>query len=175
MRVTALFPLGIIAALALLVVACGGGTEPETQADLTITLDAGTVLEVAPLENLSPVTQEAGDEFTAMLSAPLMKDAQIIAPQGTTVVGEVVDAKAAGPGDEGSFLTLELRKILVSDGEPIEISTEPVQYAPGAAEEVEGIPDPAVVPEDTVVQFRLSEPVEVPIAAATAAGREPIS
>jgi len=175
MRVTALCHLGVIAALALGIAACGGSPEPETQADLTITLDTGTVLEVAPLENLSPITQEAGDEFTATLSAPLMKDAQIIAPQGTTVVGEVVDAKAAAPGEEGSFLTLELREILVAGAEPIEISTDPVQYAPGAAEAVEGVPPPAVVPEDTVVQFRLSEPVEVPVAAATAAGREPIS
>jgi hypothetical protein len=175
MKVTALCHSGVIVALALGIVACGGSTEPETQADLTITLDTGTVLEVAPLDNLSPITQEAGDEFTATLSAPLMKDAQIIAPQGTTVVGEVVDAKAAAPGEEGSFLSLELREILVAGAEPIEISTDPVQYAPVAAEAVEGVPPPAVVPEDTVVQFRLSEPVEVPVAASTAAGREPIS
>jgi hypothetical protein len=162
--------------MALLAAACGKNYDTETREDLSVTLDAGTVLEVRPLTSLSPVTEEAGDEFTAMLAKPVMKGERVIAPQGTTVVGEVVDAKSVDPGEAGSFLSLELREILVSGGEPIAIETEPVQYAPSQnGEEVEGIPAPAVVPEDTIVTFRLSEAVDVRVAIDQNEGIEPIS
>lgn len=177
MRVTARSSLAIAAvALALLVSACGRNFDTESR-DLAITLDAGTALEVRPLNNLSPVTEEAGDEFTATLATELTKDGRVIAPVGTTVVGEVVDAHLAGPGEEGSFLALELRELLVSGGEPIAIETEPVRYAPAEqGEQVEGIPAPAVVPEDTVVTFRLAEAVEIEVAIDQDEGEmEPIS
>jgi hypothetical protein len=177
MRVTA-WSLGIAAiALALLASGCGNSLDTESRADLTVTLDAGTALEVRPLTSLSPVIQEAGDEFTATLARELVKDGRVIAPQGTTVVGEVVDAQMADPGEAGSFLSLELRELLVSGGEPVAIETEPVQYAPSEqGEQVEGIPAPAVVPEDSIVSFRLSEAVEIPVAMdQNEGGMEPIS
>lgn len=177
MRVTAWSPLSIATvALALLVSACGQNFDAESQEDLAVTLDAGTALEVRPLTNLSPVTQEAGDEFTATLATDLTKDGRVIAPQGTSVVGEVVDAHMAGPGEEGSYLALELRELLVSGGEPIAIETEPVRYAAEQGEQVEGVPPPAVVPEDTVVTFRLSAAVEIDVAIdQNEGGMEPIS
>jgi hypothetical protein len=177
MRVTT-WSLGIAAiALALLASGCGQSLDTESRDDLAITLDAGTVLEVRPLTSLSPVTQEAGDEFTATLATELVKDGRMIAPQGTTVMGEIVDAHMADPGEAGSFLSLELRELLVSGGEPVAIETEPVRYAPSEqGEQVEGIPAPAVVPEDTVVTFRLSEAVEVRVAIdQNESGIEPIS
>ncbi len=166
MRVIARSSLAITAiALALFVSACGKSYDTETREDLSVMIDAGTALEVMPLTDLSPVTEETGDEFTATLATELMKDGQVIAPKGTTVVGEVIDAHLAGPGEEGSFLALELREFLVSGGEPVAIQTDTVRYAPAEkGEEIEGIPAPAVVPEDTVVTFHLSEPVEVRVA-----------
>jgi hypothetical protein len=172
MRVISLSPLGIATvALVLLAAACGKTYDTETA---SVTLDAGTELQVAPLTHLSTVTEEAGDEFTATLAAPLIVGEQVIAAQGSTVMGEVVDAHAAEPGEEGSFLSLELKEILVAGGESIAIETEPVRYA-AEQQPVENAA-PAVVPEETIVTFRLAEPVDVPLAAATEEGKpEPIS
>jgi hypothetical protein len=175
MRVKLLIPFGIAAvALVLLGAACGKTYDSETA---SVTLDAGTELQVAPLTNLSPVTEEAGDEFTATLAAPLIIGEQVVAARGTTVMGEVIDAYAAAPGEAGSFLSLELKEIMVAGGQTIAIETAPVRYAPSeqASPENEAAP-PAVVPEETVMTFRLAEPVEVPLTAATDEAKpEPIS
>jgi hypothetical protein len=104
-----------------------------------------------------------------------MSGEEVIAPRGTTVMGEVVDAHAAAPGEAGSFLSLELKEIMVAGGESIAIETEPVRYA-AEQQPVENGAPPAVVPEETIVTFRLAEPVDVPLAAATEEGKpEPIS
>jgi hypothetical protein len=173
MRVKSFIPLGIVTvALILLAAACGKTYDTETA---SVTLDAGTELQVAPLTNLSTVTEEAGDEFTATLAAPLMIGEQVIAARGTTVMGEVVDAHAAEPGGEGSFLSLELKEIMVAGGQSIAIETEPVRYAAEQQPAADGVA-PAVVPEETIVTFRLAEPVDVPLAAATQEAKpEPIS
>jgi hypothetical protein len=91
-----------------------------------------------------------------------MKGEEILAPRGTTVTGEVVDAQPAGPGERGAFLSLELKEIEVNGGSSIAVKTEPVRYVPaqGQAGSAEA---PSAAPGDTVVTFRLAEPVEVPV------------
>ena len=175
MRVKARSSLGIAAVVAALMAAsCGTTYDSEAEA-AHVTLEAGTELQVAPLATLSPVTEQAGDEFTATLASPLMKDGQVIAPQGTTVIGEVVDAEAAGPGEAGSFLSLELKEIVVSGGEVVAIETEPVRYAPAEQDQAGNAAPPAVVPEETMLTFRLSESVDVPLAIPQEGSPEPIS
>jgi hypothetical protein len=191
MRVTARNSLGIAAAV-LLATACGKTYQPETA---SVTLDAGTVIQVAPLTTLSPVTEKAGDSFTATLAAPLMKGEQVIVPEGTTVLGEVVDAKAGGPGEEGSsFLSLELKEIVARGGQSVEVKTEPVRYAPvqqaesgqqpeaseqpqagQQPEESGSVAAPPVVTQDTTVAFRLAEPVDVPVTMSPEGPSTPIS
>jgi hypothetical protein len=162
MRVIARNRIGIAAAVVvLLATACGKTFDSETA---SVTLDAGTELQVTPLTTLSPAIEQAGDEFTATLVAPLMKGEQVIAPQGTTVLGEVVDARAAGPGEEESFLVLEINEIMVRAGQAVAVETEPVRYAPAQQEDTGSATAPAVVPERTIMTFRLAEPVDVPVA-----------
>jgi hypothetical protein len=178
MRITAQNWLRITPVIvALLGAACGANMETGTE-NASLTLDAGTELRVAPLESLSPVTEEPGDEFTATLAAPLMKGEEVVAPQGATVVGEVVDVETAGPGEEASFLSLELKELLVVGGQSISIETEPVRYAapvgyqtPEQGQDESAAP---VVPEETVLTFRLARPVDVPVAA-DQGGLPPIS
>jgi hypothetical protein len=170
--------------LMLFVAACGKNYDTESK-DVTVTLDKGTELQVKPLNTLSPITDKAGDEFTATLDAPLMSGDQVVAPQGTTVVGKVVEAKAGEPGSEaGSYLTLQLNEIVVAGGQSINIETEPVRYAAKneamyqaeadqqqkpmeKGQTAQSAPEavaPPVVPEDTTVVFRLAKSVDVPVA-----------
>ena len=162
MRVITRTFLGIAAAVVALTAASCGKTY-DSQGDAAhATLEAGTEVAVEPLATLSPVTEKAGDEFTATLASPLIADGQIVAPQGSTVVGEVVDAKTAGSEGEESFLSLELKEIVMSGGETVEIETEPLRYTP-AQEHTASAETPPVVPQDTTVRFRLAEAVEVPL------------
>lgn len=161
MRVIAKSSLGIAGAVVALLAASCGNTYDSQSESAHVTLEAGTTLQVAPLATLSPVTDQAGDEFTATLAAPLMQDGQIIAPQGTTVIGEVVDAQTAD-SEEGAFLSLELTEIVMSGGEKVEIETEPLRYTP-AGQEPGSVETPPVVPEESTVTFRLAEAVEVPL------------
>ena len=152
-----------VGVLALVAAGCGKNFDAESQ-NASVTLDAGTEIQVAPLATLSPVTEQAGDEFTATLAEPLMKGEDLIAPKGTSVLGVVVDAKGAEPGDEAdSFLSLELKEIMVSGGQSVAVTTEPVRYAPTMSEATSDMPAPAVVPEHTVLTFRLAEPVDVQV------------
>jgi hypothetical protein len=145
------------------------------------------------------VTEKAGDQFTATLAKPLMKGDQVIVPEGTTVTGEVVDAQAGGPGEQGSFLSLELKEIVARGGQSVEVKTEPVRYAPTQQAESGQMPEsgqtpelgqqpeagqpetnesmvPTVVPEDQTVTFRLAESVDMPVTMAPLEGQpKPIS
>ncbi len=136
MRATTRNSLGIAAAV-LLAVACGKTYESGAE---TVTLNAGTELQVSPITTLSPVTEKTGDRFTATLAAPLMKDERVIVPQGTTVMGEVVDSHAAGPDEGGSFLSLEVKQIVARGGQTVAVKTEPVRYAPAQLAEAGQMP-----------------------------------
>lgn len=171
MRVIARSHLKIAAVVvALLATACSNQNQ-----EASVTLDAGTELRVAPLAALSPATEQAGDEFTATLAAPLIKGEEVIAPQGATVTGEVVDAQLGGPGEQGAFLSLELKEIVVNGGQAVAVKTEPVRYVPAGHEQAGGAAAPSVAPEDATVTFRLAEPVDVPLAIPDESKPTPIS
>jgi hypothetical protein len=158
--------------LALAAFGCSSSYDTET-AGQSVSLEAGTVLRVTPVSALSPATQEPGARFTATLVEPLRSGVEVIAQTGATVVGEVVDAQRGDSPGEESFLELELKEIVIDNGQSVAIETDPVQYTPPQTAMVEAQPgQPAEVapmtpaPQaETVVTFRLAESVEVPLVA----------
>jgi hypothetical protein len=155
MRVMTSYP--IPAAVAVLL-ATGCGSISQTP---KVTLEAGTEVRVAPATPLSPMTEQAGDEFMAKLDSPLMKGEEIVAPRGSTVTGEVVDAQPARAGEQGAFLSLELKEIKVNEKDSVAVKTDPVRYVPdahsGKAE------TPSAESRETPLTFRLAEPVQIPV------------
>jgi hypothetical protein len=164
-----------IAPVVLAVLAASCSSYDTETAGRSLSLEAGTALRVTPVTALSPAIQEPGARFSATLAEPLRSGEEVIAQTGATVVGEVVDAQRGDSPGEESFLELELKEIVIDNGQSIAIETDPVQYTPPRTEMGEaqpGQPDeaPPMTPapqEETVVTFRLAETVEVPLVAAS--------
>ena len=79
---------------------------------------------VRTIDSISTKTAKAGDRFEATLHQPLKDGDWIIAPKGSKVIGEVVDADAGGRVKGRATLSLALRSIQTADGEPVAVRTE---------------------------------------------------
>lgn len=77
----------------------------------TITLPAGTVLSVRTVEDLNSATAQPDQGFHATLAQDLILDNMIAIPQGTPILGRVVDAKDATHFKGNSLLAVELTRI----------------------------------------------------------------
>ena len=91
---------------------------PEIRVPHTVTIAAGTMLPVRIGETITAAHYQVGDSFLATLDRPLVVDGFIIAEKGSRLEGRVVDAE---PGR----LRVELVKLSTSDGQHIQIRTEP--------------------------------------------------
>jgi hypothetical protein len=91
-----------------------------------VVLAAGTTLQVRIGETLSASRSKLGDSFLATLEQPLVIDGFIIAERGSRVEGRVVEASL-------SRLSVELVRLSTSDGQRIQIRTEPYKkYGSGS-------------------------------------------
>jgi hypothetical protein len=77
----------------------------------TLSVPAGTVLPVRLVDDLSSATATSDMSFHATLASDLVVDNMIVVPQGTPVLGRVVDAKDAAHFRGSSLLALELIRI----------------------------------------------------------------
>jgi len=98
---------------------------PETRIPNTVTIRPGTILTVRIGETISAAHHEAGDGFLATLEQPLVIDGFIIAERGARVEGRVVEAERPGRASGSSHLGVELVRLSTSDGQRIQIRTEP--------------------------------------------------
>lgn len=89
----------------------------------SVTLQAGTTLQVRLGETLTTKKNVTGDKFTATLSAPLVIDGFVIAERGARAEGRIVEADKAGKVKGVSQLMLELTRVSTSDGQNIAIHT----------------------------------------------------
>src|SRR5215831_9093437 len=89
-----------------------------------ITVPAGTKLRVALLDAVSSDKSQAGDQFAASLTEPVVVDGKTVFAKGTKVHGRVVDAKESGRVKGRASLELALTQI-VRNGKSISISTKP--------------------------------------------------
>lgn len=76
----------------------------------------GTLIKARLREMLSTETTQPGTDFSAVLSAPLMRDGVVIAPAGSVLEGRVTYVRAGTRFNGGAAIHLEPRSITLPDG-----------------------------------------------------------
>ena len=99
---------------------------PPRQAQ-TVTIPAGTLLNVRLGETLSSDRSAPGDSFTGTLDQQLVIDGFVLAERGARVEGRVVESQKAGRVKGVSDLAIELVRINTADGQRIRVATETFQ------------------------------------------------
>jgi hypothetical protein len=97
----------------------------EARVPHTVTLAAGTNLQVRIGETISSSRNQPGDSFLATLTQPLVIDGFVIAERGARLEGRVVEATTAGRGRGVSHLAVSILRIATADGQNIRVRTEP--------------------------------------------------
>lgn len=135
--------LTIFLAIALALSGCSSNTpetdqasakEPEKSAGVlstllrttkTVTLPAGTVIDVTLDQSLASDKNRSGDEFEASVSSPVVINGKTVIPKGARARGRVIDARESGRLEHVAHLSLALRSVEVS-GKSYEIETSAV-------------------------------------------------
>ena len=89
-----------------------------------VTLNAGTLFPVRLIDGLSSERNNSGDTFTGSLDQPLIVDGLVIAERGARVEGRVTTADKGGKVKGVAFLSLEVTRIHLSDGQTITVHTD---------------------------------------------------
>ncbi len=97
----------------------------------SLTLPAGTFVQVRINEKLSSDKNQPGDFFTATLTQPLVANGLVVAQPGQNVAGRVSEAVRAKDGNGTSHLGLELTELSLADGQPLPIRTQLMEYQRG--------------------------------------------
>ena len=97
---------------------------PPAPKPTTVTVPAGTELNVILIDPLSSDKNNAGDKFMASLAEPLVIGGKTVAAKGTKVQGRVVDAEGAGRVKGRASIRLVLNGI-VDGAKTIAIVTKP--------------------------------------------------
>src|SRR5205807_9754953 len=74
----------------------GSFLQAQRRSSASRSLPAGTTISVRINENLSSETANAGDEFTGILTQPLIANGSTVFPRGATVAGQITSAKKSG-------------------------------------------------------------------------------
>src|SRR5262245_55331172 len=90
-----------------------------------ITVPAGTKLRVALLDSVSSDKSEAGDQFMASLTEPVVVDGKTVFAKGTKVRGRVVEATESGRVKGRAMLELTLTQVVRNEGKSLSIYTKP--------------------------------------------------
>lgn len=93
----------------------------------TVTIPAGAQISVRLDFALGSDRNDTGDSFTATLEAPLVVDGYVIAEKGARADGQVVRSDPGGRVRGVSSLAIELTRIRTSDGQRLNIQTEPFE------------------------------------------------
>lgn len=86
-----------------------GGQNPRR-----VTIPAGTRILVRTNDSIDSSNSRVGFRFTGTLETNLQLDNLTVAPRGTTVHGQLVNAASAGRMSGGANLTLELTDIIIN-------------------------------------------------------------
>lgn len=97
---------------------------PKARVPKTITIPAGTVLNVRLVERITSSEHTNGDTFSATMDQPLIVEGLVIAERGARVEGAIVESVASGRVKGRASLGLELKKFHSSDGQDVAISTD---------------------------------------------------
>jgi hypothetical protein len=99
-------------------------SQPSQPVPGTLAVPAGTVLTVRLNDFLSSDKNQVGDQFTAVLSEPIIVNGWVVARRGQVVTGTVKDAKKAGRVKGTSELGLELTDVTLVDGHQVPVLTQ---------------------------------------------------
>ena len=80
-----------------------------------VTVPEGTLLTVRLKEALGSKISNTGDSFEASMADPVSVDGKVIIPEGSEVLGTVVDAKPLGRFKGGARLEVTLNSVRVKD------------------------------------------------------------
>ena len=81
----------------------------------SVTVPAGTRLMVRTKEPLDSSRQKAGHKFTVMLEEDLTVEGTVVAPRGSNVYGELLDAKQAGRLAGKSEMTITFTGLMINN------------------------------------------------------------
>jgi hypothetical protein len=137
--------------------------EPGPRVPNTVTITAGTLLQVRIGETISAAHYQVGDVFLATLDRPLVVEGFIIAERGSRLEGRVVEAQPAGRGSAASRLGIELVKLSTSDGQRILIRTHAYRRDAGnsAGGGVAKVGVTAEIPVESRINFRIENPITI--------------
>lgn len=96
---------------------------PEPPPVHSVTLAAGTNLQVRVGETLTTQKNQPGDSFLATLAQPLVIDGFVIAERGARAEGRVVEVDRGGKVKGVSRMIVELTKLTTADGQHVRIRT----------------------------------------------------
>ncbi len=133
----------------------------------SVTLPKGTPVQVRTTLGLSTNLHRAGRTFLTQLAVPLSSSGRIVADRGAELEGRILESDRGGRIRGRARLVVELTGLRTVSG-TIAIATEPVEIlarGPGAGRVLLRRGPSAVIASDTVLNFRLREPVSVAVAA----------
>lgn len=101
--------------------------EPPPRTPHSVTLPAGTTVNVRLGDALSSDRNQSGDQFNATLDSAIVIDGMVIAERGARVQGRVLESTKAGRVKGLSHISLQLVQLSTSDGQKVPILTSPYQ------------------------------------------------
>jgi hypothetical protein len=99
---------------------------PMPQIPASLTVPAGTWLNVRTINPLSTDHNQAGDAFSAVLTEPIVVNGIVVARRGQTIQGRVSTAEKAGRVSGTSKLGLQLTQVTLVDGQQIPLHSQMV-------------------------------------------------
>jgi hypothetical protein len=99
----------------------------------TLTIPAGTVIQIRTSDWLSSDHNKKGDPFTASLVQPIVVDGWVVTRRNQNVTGEVTDAVRAGRVKGVSRLQLELSHLTLVDGQLLPVQTTLLNASAGTS------------------------------------------
>jgi len=114
---------------------------PPPPATVTVTIPAGTSLEIAFAEPLSSATAVVGDKVVARLKSAIVVEDRVAFPTNSTIEGKIADVKPAKKGfkDTGGALAISFNRIVAPGGRSASIVAGFTKVAEGSAGKKAGI------------------------------------
>jgi len=99
----------------------------------SLTLPAGTVIQIRTTDFLSSDGNHKGDNFIATLAQPIVINGWVAMRRGQTITGQVTDAAKAGRVKGVSRLQLDLSQLTLVDGQLVPVQTQLLNASAGTS------------------------------------------
>ena len=106
---------------------------PPPLAPPSLTLPAGSVIQIRTTDFLSSDKSHKGDSFIATLAQPIVIDGWVVMRRGQTITGQVTDAVRAGRVKGVSKLQLDLSQLTLVDGQLLPVQTQLLNASAGTS------------------------------------------